>query len=130
MNHWKYTHAKNTTCEQLQGSESLAEPEFDSQCERDAIVTASAPSGLVADYCQLHATDRLLGLPDEFKVTWIPLPDCPLGTQNYGDYGYIYQDRSIWIAVAICADGDELDMPYKTLKSAKQAVEREAWVND
>jgi len=59
MNHWKYTHAKNTTCEQLQGSESLAEPEFDSQCERDAIVTASAPSGLVAEDC--HRSSRLRG---------------------------------------------------------------------
>jgi hypothetical protein len=131
MNQWKYTHAKNTTCEQFLGSES---PEFDPdapvECERDASVTASTPSGLKSDYCQLHATDRLLGLPSEFKVQWIPLPDCPLGTQNYGAYGYIYRDRSIWIAVAICDSGDELDMPCPTLAEAKSAVEREAWAND
>ena len=45
-------------------------------------------------------------------------------TENYGDYGYIYQDRRLWVAVTICDDGDEQDYYYTTKAEAKQVVEK------
>jgi hypothetical protein len=55
---------------------------------------------------------------------WEKLADCPLHTENYGDYGYIYQDRRLWVAVTICDDGDEQDYYYTTKAEAKQVVEK------
>ena len=56
---------------------------------------------------------------------WETLDDCPLKTENYGDYGYIYQDRRLWVAVTIFDNGDEMDTSCDTKAEAKQVVESE-----
>ena len=56
---------------------------------------------------------------------WEKLVDCPLNTENYEDYGYIYQDDKHWIAVTIFDNGDEMDTPCDTRAKAKQVVESE-----
>ena len=53
---------------------------------------------------------------------WEKLDDCPLKTENYGDYGYIYQD-TVWVAVTIFDNGDEMDTPCDTKAEAKQVIE-------
>ena len=55
---------------------------------------------------------------------WETLADCPLHTEIYGDDGYIYQDRGLWVAVTICDNGEEMDTPCRTAAEAKQAVEK------
>ena len=63
---------------------------------------------------------------------WEKLADCPLHTENYGDYGYIYQDtmyravyhRRFWVAVTISDNGDEMDTSCDTKAEAKQVVEK------
>ena len=55
---------------------------------------------------------------------WEKVADCPLKTENYGDYGYVYQDGKYWIAVTIFDNGDEMDTPCDTKAEAKQVVER------
>jgi hypothetical protein len=56
-------------------------------------------------------------------AAWQKLKDCPLHTENYGDEGYIYQDRKYWIAVTISDNGQEIDTPCSTRAEAKRAVE-------
>ena len=63
---------------------------------------------------------------------WEKLDDCPLKTENYGDYGYIYQDTArsrphmrFWVAVTISDNGDEMDTSCDTKAEAKQVVESE-----
>ena len=57
---------------------------------------------------------------------WEKLADCPLGTENFGDSGYIYQDGRVWVAVVICEDGDEMDTPCDTRAEARRVVEQGA----
>ena len=61
-------------------------------------------------------------------MQWEKLADCPLYTENYGDSGYIYQDRKYWIAVTIFQNGQEMDTPCATRAEAKQVVESESEV--
>ncbi len=55
---------------------------------------------------------------------WEKLADCPLHTENYGDDGYIYHDRGLWVAVTIFDNGEEMDTPCRTAVEAKQVVEK------
>ena len=56
---------------------------------------------------------------------WEALIDCPLYTENYGEFGYIYQDKRCWIAVSIDEDGEETDTVCQTIAEAKHLVELE-----
>ena len=90
---------------------------------------------------KLIRSDESGQFPDETQkkegeqvAKWEKLDDCPLKTENYGDYGYIYQDtvwvqeykmaKQIWVAVTIFDNGDEMDTPCDTKAEAKQVVVR------
>ena len=74
---------------------------------------------IVNDILQLVETQKKEG---EQVAKWEKLDDCPLKTENYGDYGYIYQD-TVWVAVTIFDNGDEMDTPCDTKAEAKQVIE-------
>ena len=59
-------------------------------------------------------------------MKWEKLAGCPLKTENFGDYGYIYQDGNAWMSVIIYQGGAEYDTPCRTKAEAKQVVESEA----
>jgi len=72
-------------------------------------------------------TEQKGGISVAKTYRWEKLAGCPLHTENFGDSGYIFQDRKYWIAVTKDIDnGVEWDTPCDTRAEAKQVVEREA----